>query len=351
MLALLYLILASLIGAELCAVMLPSLDGAGLSAQQRSVARWVIALPAAFLMGTLLMTWATYFVAWSLRDSGRGMPGANAIVMSVGLAGLALWVARARERSKVAQLWRFLRRKHSISENASAIPARWPWLDVTVAIIGIGVGTALMLHTARIEGTTLVLGRTAFGDLNIHLGMARSFSRGDNFPTGYMAYAGTDIRYHFMFYFLVGNLEFLGLPLDWALNLPCILSFASVLLLLYALGSVIGRDRRVGALAVLFFLLRSSPAAFFYFARLKTPGFAARVSELFSTNRYIGMTAHESWGIWNLNVYVVERHFGFAFGLVLIAVLYLARTTGLDTGPTLFRRISDSKRTPVSALD
>ena len=297
------------------------------------------------------MTWATYLAAWSLRESGHAMAGANAIVMSAGLGGLALRVVRARGRSKVTQLWRFLRRERAISENSPSTPSRWPWLDVTVAVVSLGVGTALMLHTARIEGTTLVLGRTAFGDLNIHLGMARSFSRGNNFPTGYVAYAGTDIRYHFMFYFLVGNLEFLGLPLDWALNLPCILSFTSVLLLLHALGSVIGRDRRVGALAVLFFLLRSSPAAFFYFARLKAPGFAARVSELFSTNRFIGMTAHESWGIWNLNVYVVERHFGFAFGLVLIAVLYLARTTGLDTGPSLLKRISDSARTPASAPD
>ncbi|MEP6602223.1 MAG: hypothetical protein ABJB49_10520 [Nitrospirota bacterium] len=351
MLAVLYLVLASLIGAELCAAMLPSLDGSRMAAQRRPVAQWVIGVPAAFLVGTLSMTWATYLVAWSLRDSSHGMAGANAIVMGAGLAGLTLWVVRARRRSKVVQLWRSLRREHAITENVSAISSEWPWLDVAVAVIGLGVGTALMLHTARIEGTTLVLGRTAFGDLNIHLGMARSFSRGNNFPTGYVAYAGTDIRYHFMFYFLVGNLEFLGLPLDWALNLPCILSFVSVLMLLYALGAVIGRDRRVGAVAILFFLLRSSPAAFFYFARLKAPGFAARVSELVGTNRFIGMTAHESWGIWNLNVYVVERHFGFAFGLVLIAVLYLVRTTGLDTGSSPLKRISDSTRTPASAPD
>ncbi|MFN2603822.1 MAG: hypothetical protein ABR582_13855 [Gemmatimonadaceae bacterium] len=304
MLALLYLALASAIGAELCATMLPSLTGAAEANERRPIASWVIAGPAAFLIGNLLMTWATYLVAWAFRASASSMAYANAIVMTV--VALAL-IARVMRRHKLRQ--------------PLTINTDWRWMDIAVAVIGLAIGTAIMFHTARMEGSTLVLGRTAFGDLNIHLGMARSFSEGRNFPTGYIAYAGTDIRYHFMFYFLVGNLEFLGLRLDWALNLPSILSFASALLLLYALGAVIGRDRRVGAIAVLFFLLRSSPAFFFYVARLHG------VAEFFGTRTFIGLTPNESFGIWTLNTYVVERHFGFALGLVFIAVLYLARGT------------------------
>lgn len=334
--ALFFLAMSTYAGLRLCRVLLPRLDGKHKPAISRAVAPWVIAAPAAFLSGTLLVTWATYLTASALRSTSSPMMFANIIVMIVIAAALIADRLRASANKP-------------IEPSSEVIDGhRRRWVDLTIAATGLILGSAIMFHTCRIEGNTLILGRTAFGDLNIHLGMARSFSWGDNFPTGYMAYAGSDIRYHFMFYFLVGNLEFLGLPLDWAINLPSILAFTSVLLLLHAAGSVVGRDPRVGVLTVLFFLMRSSPAAFVYFARL--PGsLSERFAELFRTNKFIGLTTHESWGIWNLNTYAVERHFGFAFGLVLIALLYLVRLSGLDSGPSLLRSHPGKLRTRESS--
>lgn len=323
--ALFYLAIATYAGARILRVAIPYLDGADRPPEERYVAPWVIFWPASFLCGTLLVTWATYLTASILRNTRSPMGIANIVVLSTLTILLAI---------------DYLRRKNAGRINFG-LPRRKA--DVAVALTGLVLGTLLMFHTCRIEGDTLILGRTAFGDLNIHLGMARSFAFGQNFPTGYMAYAGSDIRYHFMFYFLVGNLEFLGLPLDWAINLPSILAFTSVLLLLHAVGSTIGRDGRVGLVTVLFFLLRSSPAAFFYFARL--PGsFIDKLRALLDTSKFIGLTTHETWGVWNLNTYAVERHFGFAFGLVLIAVLYLVRITGLDSGLPLLRHRRESSR-------
>ena len=334
--ALFFLAVSTYAGLRLCRMLLPRLDGERTPAVSRAVAPWVIAAPAAFLAGTLLVTWATYLTASALRNSSSPMMFANIIVMSV------ITVALIADRVRV-------RKNEAIDTSSEVIDGhRRRWVDLTVAATGLILGSVIMFHTCRIEGNTLILGRTAFGDLNIHLGMARSFSWGDNFPTGYMAYAGSDIRYHFMFYFLVGNLEFLGLPLDWAINLPSILAFTAVLLLLHAAGSVVGRDPRVGVLTVLFFLMRSSPAAFVYFARL--PGsLSDKLGELLRTNKFIGLTTHESWGIWNLNTYAVERHFGFAFGLVLIALLYLVRLSGLDSGPPLLRSHPGKLRTRESS--
>jgi hypothetical protein len=280
----------------------------------------------AFLVGTLLVTWTTYLTASALRNSDAPMVNANLIVMTaLALANVAVIFRRRMRDRQVTEA--------SHPRDMTSDKARL-WIDIAVTVTGLVLATTLMFHTCRIVGNTLVLGRTAFGDLNIHLGMARSFSWGVNFPTGYMAYAGSDIRYHFMFYFLVGNLEFLGLPLDWAINLPSILAFTSVLMLLHGTGTAIGRDARVGLLAVFFFLMRSSPAGFVYVWKL--PGdLAQKTEQFFGTTKFIGLTTHETWGIWNLNVYAVERHFGFAFGLVLIALLYLVRVTGLDSGPTL----------------
>lgn len=323
--AVFFLALASWTGARLCRWLLPNLDGSAWPDESNRVAPWVIAWPTAFLSGTLLVTWATYLTASAMRNTASPMTVANVVVMSV--LTIILVIDRVRSRQPATD------RKHSLRR-----------ADIAVAATGLFLGGVIMFHTCRIEGDTLILGRTVFGDLNIHLGMARSFAFGQNFPTGYIAYAGSDIRYHFMFYFLVGNLEFLGLPLDWAINLPSILAFTSVVLLLHAIGSVVGRDARVGLVTVLFFLMRSSPAAFVYFARLPG-GLGDKLHELFLTRRFIGLTTHETWGIWNLNTYAVERHFGFAFGLVLIALLFLVRLSGLDSGVPLLRRRRESSPT------
>ncbi len=326
--AIFFLAVATYAGRRLCQLLVPYLDGESGEAHVQAVGSWVISWPAAFLSGTLLMTWATYLAASMMRNTQSPMGAANIVVLSVTSIILTSdFFLRSRQPRKEVQ---------SVKAVTDSKRHPHPLVDVAIGVTGIVLGAIIMFHTCRIEGDSLILGRTAFGDLNIHLGMARSFSSGENFPTGYMAYAGTDIRYHFMFYFLVGNLEFLGLPLDWAVNLPSILAFTSVLLLLHAIGSLLGRDRRVGVVTVLFFLLRSSPAAFAYFAELPG-GFTEKVRALFQTARFIGLTTHETWGIWNLNTYAVERHFGFAFGLVLIAVLYLVRISGLDSGLPLLR--------------
>ena len=320
--ALLFLAISFLAGSQLLKVFLPHLTTGRDAEAKPPVAQWVIAWPTSFLAGTLFVTWLTYLTASAARHTASPMAVANVVVMIFVSIVLSFAVLRSRRESP----------SRPPRQNAS---------DVTIAVVGVLLGAVIMFHTCRIVGDTLILGRTAFGDLNIHLGMARSFSWGHNFPTGYMAYAGNDIRYHFMFYFLVGNLEFLGLPLDWAINLPSILAFTSVLLLLHALGSVVGRDTRVGILTVVFFLLRSSPAAFSYFENL--PGnIGDKLYALLHTRTFIGLTTHETWGIWNLNTYAVERHFGFAFGLVLISILFLVRLSGLDSGPPLLRRKRES---------
>ena len=65
----------------------------------------------------------------------------------------------------------------------------------------------------------LYSGFSVYGDYAPHTAMMRSFSRGNNFPTQYPHYGGQDVKYHFMFQFLVGNLEYLGLRLDLGYNM------------------------------------------------------------------------------------------------------------------------------------
>jgi hypothetical protein len=163
--------------------------------------------------------------------------------------------------------------------------------------------------------------------------MIRSFSYGNNFPTTYPHYAGEDIKYHFMFQFLAGNLEYLGLRIDYAFNLPSILSFISAFLLLYLLAVKITGKLRAGILACLFFAFRSSKTLFIYLTEL--PKGTSIWKALSENTNFISSTPNEDWGLWNLNVYCNQRHLAFGLTAVfLILLLFL---------PHLFDMFEDIK--------
>jgi len=90
------------------------------------------------------------------------------------------------------------------------------------------------------------IGWSVSSDFSTHLAVIRSFSYGSNFPSGYPHFADGNMRYHFMFMFLAGNLEFLGLRLDWAFNLPSILSIVSFLMLLYSFAVLLLGEKIIG---------------------------------------------------------------------------------------------------------
>ena len=52
----------------------------------------------------------------------------------------------------------------------------------------------------------------------------------------YPHFGGQDVKYHFMFQFLVGNLEFLGLRLDIAYNSVSVFALLGFLMVLYSIA-------------------------------------------------------------------------------------------------------------------
>ena len=77
----------------------------------------------------------------------------------------------------------------------------------------------MMFYVFYIKDGILYSGLTVYGDYAPHTAMMRSFSAGNNFPTQYPHYGGADVKYHFMFQFLTGNLEYLGMRMDFAYNI------------------------------------------------------------------------------------------------------------------------------------
>lgn len=164
-------------------------------------------------------------------------------------------------------------------------------------------------------------GVTVFSDYSPHTAMIRSFSFHDNFPTQYPHYGGQDVKYHFMFQFLAGNLEFLGMRIDWAFNLISAASLWGFLVLLFYFTQELTGNTAAGALTVLMFFCRSSIAVF---DRLIQSIANGNWRDFLHNTSFIGYTAHEDWGLWNYNVFLNQRHLGFGLLIAIIPIMYFS---------------------------
>lgn len=189
------------------------------------------------------------------------------------------------------------------------------WKEAVFFALVMAVVTYMMYYVFNIYGGTMYSGFTVYGDYAPHTAMMRSFSRGNNFPTQYPHYGGADVKYHFMFQFLAGNLEYLGLKLDWAYNIVSIFSLCGFLQILYLLAVRITGSMACGMLCNVLFFFRSGMALFRF---AWEHGKAGDLVQAFKENTaFIGYTLNENWGLWNFNVYLNQRH--LAFGLLLAA--------------------------------
>ena len=123
-----------------------------------------------------------------------------------------------------------------------------------------------------------------------------------------------------MFQFLTGNLEYLGMRMDFAYNIVSTLSLVGFLMLLYQLALRITGKMCCGVLALFLFFFRSGMAFFrFVWEHIQAGNLVETLEE---NTSFIGYTVNENWGLWNFNVYLNQRH--LAFGLLMVTLaLYL----------------------------
>ncbi len=119
----------------------------------------------------------------------------------------------------------------------------------------------------RINPTTnqLIVASKAASDFAGHIPLIRSFSLGDNYNFENPLLAGVHLRYHFLFYLVIGLLERGGVRLDWALNSLSIGGFVLFLLLIYYLAKQFFNNRLVGLIAVILVLFNGSLAFLEFF--------------------------------------------------------------------------------------
>ncbi len=309
MLGLIYLILCFMFGYVLCLLAFPklaSLTDTSYSGEKIRLCPLFLQLPVWYLCGALPMTWLTYALGYLFRGTEEPLLFANAVLMPIIALVSILGILRHLRKNKV-----------DVSGAVSKITmSEGIFILVVVALV-----TLLMWWSFFVRGGKLYIGFSIFSDFAPHLGMIRSFSYGNNFPTQYSHYAGQDIKYHFMFQFMVGNLEYLGLRLDYAFNLPSMICMIGAFMLLYVLAVKMTAKRLVGYLACLLFAFRSSQA-FFDFVK-SVPKGESVVEALKNNTEFIGTTTNESWGLWNLNVYCNQRHLAIGLCVLLFLVIVL----------------------------
>lgn len=307
MLGIIYLILAVMLGYEMSKILVENNRHAGYTVNRI----WLV-LPASFGVGTLVLTWIVYIVSWFasvvggvknplLYGNAAGMTGAAVVLF------LIFMQKYKKYRNKKTQM-KFWNDWTADKKRSSVVCFLLTFI------------TYMMFYVFYMKDGILYSGVTVYGDYAPHTAMMRSFSVGNNFPTQYPHYGGADVKYHFMFQFLAGNLEYLGMRLDFAYNIVSIGALLGFLMLLYELALRITGKMCCGVLTLVLFFFRSGNAFFrFVWEHIQSGDLFSTLSENAS---FIGYTTNENWGLWNFNVYLNQRH--LAFGLLMVTLaLYL----------------------------
>lgn len=338
MLGLLYLFLSAGIGWVICSYAFPNLAGlAGVDCYRRrlELSPIILLLPAWVISGLLTLTWLVYILAYLFRSSASPLLYANLLVLPAAAVIFLLKLAK--------RVYDLRKGAHREAKDVAVKPQLFcgSRRAVVTELLLFGAVTLLanilMWRTFFVSDGKLYVGMTVYSDFSPHIGMIRSFSYGNNFPTSYSHYAGEDIRYHFMFQFLAGNLEFLGLRLDYAFNLPSIICFIAAFMLLYVLAQKITGKQQAGILACLFFAFRSAKTLFTFLSGVKPH--EGIIKALRENTEFISDTPHEDWGLWNLNVYCNQRHLALGLAVMLfILILYIGHPFDM------YQRLKSDKR-------
>lgn len=305
MLGIIYLILSVLIGYEISGILTGPKE---ISTDTNRI--WLV-LPASFGTGILVVTWAVYIISWFASVTGgsdRPFLYGNLIVLSAAVLILAFLLYRRKKKAQPMK-------PESMVTDRSRFRKELVFFGILLVFI-----TYMMFYVFYIKDGVMYAGLTVCSDYAPHTAMMRSFSLGNNFPTQYPHFGGADVKYHFMFQFLAGNLEYLGLRLDLAYNLLSIGSLLGFLMLLYELALRITGRMCCGIWTIILFFFRSGMAFWrFLWEHLQAGDLLTVLQE---NTAFIGYTENENWGLWNFNVYLNQRH--LAFGLLLVTLaLYL----------------------------
>lgn len=260
-----------------------------------------------FLVGLLLSTWITFLAAIAFHKTSRPLIAAN-LVFLVLVIGVVLFTRR----------WPAKRENEQLTRPPGTL--RWDLIWLGAFLI---FATWLMFATLSFKNGQFQIAFKAWTDFGANVSVTQSFALGRNFPPEHPFFPGELIRYHFLFWFQTGNLEFLGLNPVWSINILSILSLLALLILIMTFGEVLFNSRVVGRIGALLFFFSSSLS---YLPFLKSQS-----SIRGALNSIVGATEFlasgypfrgETWGVLSANVFAYQRHLISGIGLLFVALIF-----------------------------
>lgn len=338
-LGIIYLVLASFVGYNFLKKFIPMLFNVSkyksLMGKPIKLDSWMVTLPGGFLVGILLMTWLTYIATWSVAHFFPELDKPLILGNMIAFAVFTLISVRITVRNRNDYV-KFFKSAGNLDPSKFKIFINNHLLELIYIFAIFIVWSIFMFRSFYVKDGEMHIGISVFSDFGATLSLLRSFSLGSNFPTEYTHFAGgnggmNNISYHFMFQFLSGNLEFLGMRIDWAFNVPSILSIVAFLMLLYSFTVIVIGKRWVAIIASILFFFRSSLAFFTNIKDKEASGITSLggiISNIMKTGlspdgANIGKTEHENWGFWAQKVYVNKRHYAFVLGIVFLALIII----------------------------
>src|SRR5438309_476625 len=269
---------------------------------------WLHYLAASFLVGLVLSTWATYLLALAFAWSSKPLVGANVLFFL--LAVLAIYNLRPRSMFDP-----------TLSRFRPAGSTVWDAVFIGAFLVA---ACYLMFGTLWLKAGNVEMAFVVWNDFGPNLSLVQSFAIGHNFPTEYPHFIGEPIRYHFLFWFQAGNLEFLGLNMAWALNLLSVLSLLAMLILIMTLGELLFQSRVVGRIAASLFFV---PTTLSYVPFLQSQhSLSQAFTSVIHLNHWLASGypyKAEDVGTWSLSIFYVQRHFIVGIGVFLLALAFL----------------------------
>src|SRR5438445_13084238 len=274
---------------------------------------------AAILVGLLVSSWFTYLAGLSFFWASRPLVWANLLFLVAAIAVLSWpkWKGRIAKNTSA---------KGNETRAGLYVPRAKgsgiaDWLLITGYIVLV---SWMMFASFNSKGGKLQIANPEYSDFGPNTAVMQSFAVGHNLPTEYPHFSGDRIRYHFLFYFQAGNLEFLGLDPAWSLNFLSITTLVAMLVLVMTLGEVLFNSRAVGRLGSVLFFFFGSLA---YMRFLQTQATVRAAIQAIKNQRDYLPTIFpyrgDAWGTWSQMTYLNQRHFASAIGILLLVLVFL----------------------------
>jgi DNA-binding beta-propeller fold protein YncE len=198
------------------------------------------------------------------------------------------------------------------------------WADCVLIAGYLVLVSWMMFASFNSKAGRLLISNPEYSDFGPNTAIMQSFAVGHNFPTEYPHFSGDRIRYHFLFYFQGGNLEFLGLDPTWSINVLSIITIVAMLILVMALGEALFDSRVVGRLgSFLFFFFGSLSYIPFLHKQTSLRAAIQSILHLRDFLPTIFPYRGEAWGTWSQVTFLNQRHFASAIGVLLLVLIFL----------------------------